>query len=213
MIPAATTATDASAAHLRQKQDCSDNLRATRPARDPHGRREIPMLNQAGRIGSAGDGPWTARRNRLLAQLKPLCFPRHRSPHHGILTKYRTTQAFLLVCGVAVGGLVSVPCAHAAPAPEVEYLYNVAARRHYNFPANDAVGYGRAICDKVSRSESYAQIMGEVKNDVTPSDEFAASYLVSYAVNLLCPAEIWQLRQSATGYRPPSGATGPDRYY
>jgi Protein of unknown function (DUF732) len=172
------------------------------------------MLSQAGRSGSPGDERWTARRNRLRALLQPLCFPRLRSPHHGMSTaKYRTTQAVLLVGGIAVGGAISVPCAHAAPAPEVEYLYNVAVRRHYDFPNNDAVGYGRAICDKVSGGEGYPQIMGEVKNDVTPSDEFAANYLVSYAVNLLCPAEIWQLRQSAAGYRPPGGATGPGTYY
>jgi hypothetical protein len=45
--------------------------------------------------------------------------------------------------------------------------------------------------------------MGDVKNDVTPNDEFAANYLVSYAVNLLCPAQIWQLHKSAAHYRPP----------
>jgi hypothetical protein len=45
--------------------------------------------------------------------------------------------------------------------------------------------------------------MGEVKNDIVPNDEFAANYLISYAVNLLCPALIWQLRNSAAHYRPP----------
>jgi hypothetical protein len=95
--------------------------------------------------------------------------------------------------------------AHAAPAPEVEYLYNVAVRRHYDFPDNDAVGYGHRICDMVTQGESYAQVMIDVKSDVTPSDEFAANYLVSYAVNLLCPAQIWQLRNSAAHYLPPAG--------
>jgi hypothetical protein len=47
--------------------------------------------------------------------------------------------------------------------------------------------------------------MGEVKGDVVPNDEFAANYLVSYAVNLLCPAQIWQLRNSAAHYQPPPG--------
>ncbi|EJO89541.1 hypothetical protein MCOL_V205110 [Mycobacterium colombiense CECT 3035] len=76
-------------------------------------------------------------------------------------------------------------------------------RRHYNFPNNDALSYGRGICDSVTRGESYGQIMGDVKRDVTPSDEYAANYLVSYAVNILCPAEIWQLRNSAAHYQPP----------
>jgi hypothetical protein len=39
---------------------------------------------------------------------------------------------------------------------------------------------------------------------VTPNDEFAANSLVSDAVNLLCPDQIWQLRNSAAHYRPPA---------
>lgn len=104
---------------------------------------------------------------------------------------------------VAAAASASPPRAYAAPAPEVEYTYNVMVRRHYNFPGNDAIGYGYGICDKVSHGQTYAQVMGDVKRDVTPDDEFAANYLVSYAVGLLCPAEIWQLRNSAAGYQPP----------
>lgn len=83
-------------------------------------------------------------------------------------------------------------------------MYNVTARRHYSFPDNDALGYGYGICEKVGGGENYAQVMADVKGDVTPNDEFAANYLVSYAVNLLCPAQIWQLRKSAAGYQPPA---------
>jgi hypothetical protein len=113
----------------------------------------------------------------------------------------------LLVAAAAFGGSMQTlaPRAHGAPAPEVEYVYDVAVRRHYNFPNNDALGYGQGICDKVSQDESYGQMMSDVKNDVAPNDEFAANYLVSYAVNLLCPAEIWQLRNSAARYQPPAG--------
>jgi Protein of unknown function (DUF732) len=101
--------------------------------------------------------------------------------------------------------LALVPPASAAPAPEVEYTYDVMVRRHYNFAnPNEAINYGHGICDKVSRGDSYAQVMADVKNDVIPNDEFAANYLVSYAVNLLCPAQIWQLRDSAAHYRPPA---------
>jgi hypothetical protein len=114
--------------------------------------------------------------------------------------------AAVIVIAAALGGTaqIHVPLAQAAPDPQVEYLYDVAGRRHYDFPNNDALGYGRGICDKVTRGESYAQVMGDVKSDVTPNDEFAANYLVSYAVNLLCPAQIWQLRNSAAHYRPPA---------
>jgi len=118
----------------------------------------------------------------------------------------RTTSVVTLILATAaISGAAQVisPQAHAAPAPEVEYVYDVMVRRHYNFPNNDAVSYGYAICDKVTRGESYAQVMGEVKGDVVPRDEFAANYLVSYAVNLLCPAQVWQLRNSAAHYQPP----------
>jgi hypothetical protein len=111
--------------------------------------------------------------------------------------------AFLVV--VVLGELLppQLPYAHAVPAPEVEYLYDVSVRRQYGFPNNDPVGYGHTICDKVIRGESYAQVMGEVRNDITPKDEYAANYLVSNAINLLCPAQIWQLRNSAGGYQAP----------
>ena len=121
--------------------------------------------------------------------------------------KRRTSVAALIVAAVAGGGAVGTlaPQAHAKPAPEVEYVYNVQVRRYYYFPNNDAIGYGYGICDKVTAGEGYPQVMGDVKNDVTPNDEFAANYLVSYAVDILCPAQIWQLRNSAQGYRPPPG--------
>jgi hypothetical protein len=122
-------------------------------------------------------------------------------------TKRRALLAASVVAAFTVGAAAGAPApqAHAKPAPEVEYMYNVAVRRHYNFPNNDAIGYGYGICGKVTGGESYGQVMGDVKNDVTPNDEFAANYLVSYAVDILCPAQIWQLRNSAQGYRPPPG--------
>ena len=97
------------------------------------------------------------------------------------------------------------PRSGAAPAPEVEYLYNVSARRHFSFPGNDALGYGHGICDKVAGGQTYAQVMNDAKRDIMPNDEAAVNYVVSYAVNLLCPEEIWQLRNSAAHYQPPAG--------
>lgn len=120
--------------------------------------------------------------------------------------KRGTQFAGLVLAGVAFAATphALVPRAHAVPAPEVEYVYDVMVRRQYNFanPA-EAVTYGYGICQKVTQGESYAQVMSEVKNDVVPSDEFATNYLVSNAVGILCPAQIWQLRNSAGGYRPP----------
>lgn len=117
---------------------------------------------------------------------------------------HRKSLVISFVFAAAIDLAVQAPWANAAPAPEVEYVYDVMVRRHYNFPNNDAIGYGHGICDKVSGGQSYSQVMGDVKRDVTPNDEFAANYLVSYAVNLLCPEQIWQLRNSAAHYQPPA---------
>jgi hypothetical protein len=100
---------------------------------------------------------------------------------------------------------MQAPPAFAVPAPEVEYTYDVVARRHYQFPNNDAIGYGYGICDKVTQGEPYAHVMGDVKGDIVPNDEQSANYLVSNAVGILCPAQIWQLRNSAAGYQAPPG--------
>ncbi len=117
--------------------------------------------------------------------------------------KRRKLIAAFMAAAVALAIQNPAPRAHAVPAPEVEYMYNVVVRRHYNFPNGDAIGYGQGICDKVRSGASYGQVMVDVKNDVMPNDEFAANYLVSYAVNLLCPDLIWQLRNSAAGYLSP----------
>jgi hypothetical protein len=111
----------------------------------------------------------------------------------------------LIVAATLSGGVLALaPRAHAVPAPEVEYLYDITVRRQYSFAnAADAINYAQGICDKVSNGASYAQIMGDVKNDVRPNDEFAANYLVSNAVNIFCPAQLWQLRNSAANYVPP----------
>src|ERR1700749_4484386 len=59
------------------------------------------------------------------------------------------------IAAAAMGGAMQglAPCAHAAPAPEVEYVYDVMVRRHYNFPNNDAVSYGSGLWAKVSPGE------------------------------------------------------------
>src|ERR1700752_3144736 len=106
------------------------------------------------------------------------------------------TSAGLL--GVAIWG------SPAARGDVVAYLIGVTVRPGYNFPnADAALSYGHGICDKVSQGRTYAQVMGDVKADFNTSDDYQASYLISQAVNELCPALIWQLRNSAAHYRPP----------
>jgi hypothetical protein len=121
------------------------------------------------------------------------------------MTMSRCLQIPATAAAAAAGCIVltAAPVAYAAPAPEVEFVYDVMVRRQYSFtdPA-DAVRYGHAICEEVGRGDSYAHVMEQTNGQVTPNDEFATNYLISYAVNLLCPELIWQLRNSAAGYRP-----------
>jgi hypothetical protein len=105
---------------------------------------------------------------------------------------------------VSSAGVYVAPQAGAVPGPEVEYTYNVIVRRHFDFLNNDAIGYGFGICDKVTQGVPYADVTTDVKRDVFPNDEQAANYVVAYAVGILCPAQIWQLRNTAAGYRPPA---------
>ncbi|WAC94345.1 DUF732 domain-containing protein [Mycobacterium sp. Aquia_213] len=103
--------------------------------------------------------------------------------------------------------LLATAMAPRAHADTVAYLVNVTMRPGYHFAnADAALSYGHGICDKVSQGHSYAQVMGDVKADFNTTDEYQASYLISQAVTELCPALIWQLRNSAAHYRPPSAA-------
>ncbi|TPG32498.1 DUF732 domain-containing protein [Mycolicibacterium hodleri] len=115
-----------------------------------------------------------------------------------------TAIAALVAVGLGLVASTQAPPAAAVPGPEIEYVYNVKVRRNYEFPNNDAIGYGFGICDKVAHGQPYAKVMGDVKDETSPNDEFAANYLVSNAVGILCPAQIWQLRNTAAGYRPPA---------
>jgi hypothetical protein len=127
--------------------------------------------------------------------------------------KGRLTGTFLsaytsLTRGVLIPGAqqkqISAVVTPAVRADAVAYLVNVTVRPGYNFPnADAALDYGHGICDKVSAGRGYAQVMGDVKADFNTSDEYQASYLISQAVNERCPAQIWQLRNSAAHYRPP----------
>ncbi|BBX94260.1 MULTISPECIES: DUF732 domain-containing protein [Mycolicibacterium] len=94
--------------------------------------------------------------------------------------------------------MVGTPVAHA---DNVGYLVNVTVRPGYNFAnADQALAYGYGVCDKIAAGKSYAQLVGDIKSDFNTSDEFQASYLISQSAQELCPAQIWQLRNSAAGY-------------
>ena len=76
-------------------------------------------------------------------------------------------------------------------------LVNVTVRPDYNFPnADAALTYGHGICAQISSGVSYGQLVNTIKSDFATNDEFQASYLISQSAQELCPAEIWQLRQS-----------------
>jgi hypothetical protein len=110
-----------------------------------------------------------------------------------------------LAAALFVGLLSAIALAPAANADTVAYLVNVTVRPGYNFPnADAAIGYGNSICDRVAAKMSYAQLVDQVKADFNTADYYQGAYLINQAVNELCPAQIWQLRQSAAGYTLPA---------
>ena len=113
----------------------------------------------------------------------------------------RSTALVLIAAGMGTAtATTAVP--HAA-ADDFVYLVNVTVRPGYNFAGPDAaLAYGHDICSEVAAGIAYRQLIGDIDRDFNTNDEFHASYLVTQAVNELCPELIWQLRNSAAGYRP-----------
>jgi hypothetical protein len=104
-----------------------------------------------------------------------------------------------------VGLSSAIALAPPAGADAVAYLVNVTVRPGYNFPnADAAIDYGNSICDRVAAKMSYGQLVDQVKADFNTADYYQGAYLINQAVNELCPAQIWQLRQSAAGYTLPA---------
>ena len=111
----------------------------------------------------------------------------------------------MVVAVAACAAATGLAAAQPARADSVGYLVNVTVRPGYNFPnADAALSYGHGLCDQIGSGVSYAQLVNTIKSDFATSDEFQASYLLSQASQELCPAQIWQLRQSAAGYVPPA---------
>ena len=116
-----------------------------------------------------------------------------------------TAAPRLLIAGglAAVGAVGVLAAAQPAHADNIGYLVNVTVRPGYNFPnADAALAYGNGVCDQINSGVSYGQLVNTIKADFATSDEFQASYLISQSAQELCPAAIWQLRQSAAGYVP-----------
>ena len=110
--------------------------------------------------------------------------------------------AVLTLALLALGATV-----HAAPAraDQVAYLVNVTVRPGYDFAnADDALNYGQGVCEKIANRTPFGQLMSDVKADFATTDEYQASFLITQTANELCPAQIWQLRNAAAGYRPPT---------
>jgi hypothetical protein len=100
------------------------------------------------------------------------------------------------------GALFSAALAHA---DQVAYLINVTLRPRTQLSnADPAPAYRNGICDKVGAGHSYVLVMADPKAAFPTSDEFQACYPVTQAANELGPERMWQLRNSATHYRPPS---------
>ena len=112
----------------------------------------------------------------------------------------------VLLTGAGLFCVATVAVTPCARADVVAYVVNVTMRPGHNFANAAALSYGQGLWDKVSQGRDYAQFMGDVKADFTNSDEYQASYLISQAVNELCPALIWQLRNSAAHHHPPAVA-------
>jgi uncharacterized protein DUF732 len=114
----------------------------------------------------------------------------------------KSLAAALLPGVFSAAAFVAAPTANA---DVVAYLVNVHVRPGYNFPnADAAIGYGNSICDRVASKMGYAQLVDQVKADFHTADYYQGAYLINQAVNELCPAQIWQLRQSAAGYTVPA---------
>ena len=90
-----------------------------------------------------------------------------------------------------------------ARADAVAYLVNVTVRPGLQLPQRRRRAGLRARHLRQSRRRrTYAQLVDDVKADFGTTDEYQAGYLINQAVNELCPAMIWQLRNSAANYRP-----------
>jgi hypothetical protein len=120
-------------------------------------------------------------------------------------TPRRLVVAALVAGAAAVLGLPTAELP-SAKADTLAYLVNVTVRPGYNFAnADQALAYGYGVCDKFATGRTYAQVIGDIKADFNTANEYQASYLIAQTAQELCPAQIWQVRNSAAGYVVPPG--------
>ena len=118
-------------------------------------------------------------------------------------TPTRRVVAALIAVGAAVLGLPTAELP-SEKADTLAYLVNVTVRPGYNFAnADQALAYGYGVCDKFAAGRTYAQVIGDIKADFNTANEYHASYLIAQTAQELCPAQIWQVRNSAAGYVAP----------
>lgn len=114
-----------------------------------------------------------------------------------------------LVLALASAGIwaaVATGTPHAS-ADATAYLIAVIVRPGYNFAdAEEALDYGQGICDKLKAGQGYRQLLRGIAAEFNTSDEYQAQYLINEAVDNLCPAQIWQLRNAGRRYVPPVGS-------
>jgi hypothetical protein len=48
--------------------------------------------------------------------------------------------------------------------------------------------------------------LGDIQNDFNTTDYYQAAYLINQSVDELCPAQVFQLRNSVAGYVLPPGS-------
>lgn len=107
------------------------------------------------------------------------------------------------LAGIGIWAAIATGVPHAG-ADATAYLIAVIVRPGYNFVnAEEALDYGHGICDKLKAGQGYRQLLHEIEVDFSTSDEYQAQYLINEAVDNLCPAQIWQLRNSGRHYVPP----------
>jgi hypothetical protein len=115
----------------------------------------------------------------------------------------RITRCGVGLLALASFWIVAVADGGAARADAVAYLVNVTVRPGYGFTSpDDALSYGRGICEKVRGGQTYGRLVADVMDDFNTSDWYQGSYLVNQAVNELCPTFIWQLRNAAVEPNP-----------
>ncbi len=109
-----------------------------------------------------------------------------------------------------LGTLLAICAGVVAPTPTVHadtvaYLVNVTVRPGYNFPdAATALEYGRGVCELVRSGIPFPRIVRDVMAEFHSADEYHGTYLISQAVNELCPELMWRLRNSAAHYTGPA---------